>query len=102
MPTKVILKTSDDPDKKYMVTFERETGRSKTIHFGQRGADDYTKTKDSAQRKRYLDRHKKEDWSSKNVESAAWWSRWFLWEKPSKTEAKTLVKSKLPAGYVMS
>ena len=30
---------------------------------------------------------REEDWSRSNVESAAWMSRYILWEKPSLTKA---------------
>ncbi len=74
----VVIKKSDKAGKKLMATFTRENGRKKTIHFGSAGMDDYTITKDKAQRKRYLDRHRKnENWS--NPESAGALSRWILW-----------------------
>jgi len=74
----VVIKKSDKAGKKLMATFTRENGRKKTIHFGSAGKDDYTITKDKAQRKRYLDRHRKnENWS--NPESAGALSRWILW-----------------------
>ena len=61
-----------------MATFTRDNGRTKTTHFGSAGMDDYTKTKDKAQRKRYLDRHRKnENWN--NYESAGSLSRYILW-----------------------
>ena len=74
----VVIKKSDKAGKKLMATFTRENGRKKTIHFGSAGMDDYTITKDKAQRKRYLDRHRKnENWN--NPESAGALSRWILW-----------------------
>ena len=61
-----------------MAVFTRDNGRTKTTHFGSAGMDDYTKTKDKAQRKRYLDRHRKnENWN--NYESAGSLSRYILW-----------------------
>ena len=50
---------SDKPDKKLMATFETD-GRTKTTHFGSKGMDDYTLTKDKEQRDRYRQRHKKD------------------------------------------
>ena len=74
----VVIKKSDKAGKKLQAVFTRENGRKKTIHFGSAGMDDYTITKDKAQRKRYLDRHRKnENWS--NPESAGALSRWILW-----------------------
>ena len=51
---------SSKPDKKYMAVFEHENGRQKTTHFGAAGMDDFLKTGDVEQRKRYRDRHKKD------------------------------------------
>ena len=65
-----------------MAVFTRDNGngtkRTKTTYFGSAGMDDYTKTKDKEQRKRYLDRHRKnENWN--NYESAGSLSRYILW-----------------------
>ena len=74
----VVIKKSDKAGKKLMATFTRDNGRTKSVHFGSAGMDDYTITKDKAQRKRYLDRHRKnENWN--NPESAGALSRWILW-----------------------
>jgi len=52
---------STRPEKKLMAIFLNEqTGRKKTVHFGQASADDYTLTKDKEQRKRYRARHAKD------------------------------------------
>lgn len=51
---------SDKPEKKLMAVFETDSGRTKTVHFGARGMDDYTITKDKEQRERYRTRHKKD------------------------------------------
>lgn len=68
---------SSSAGKKMMAVFE-DNGRTKTIHFGQAGADDYTKTKDKAQRDRYLTRHRaREDWDDPT--SAGALARWILW-----------------------
>ena len=96
----VKLQRSSKPGKKYMVTFVKESGRDKTIHFGAAGMSDYTKHKDAARKQRYIDRHKdNEDWSASGVESAGWWSRWLLWSEPSMTAAKAVVRRKLPSNY---
>ena len=74
----VVIKKSDKAGKKLMAVFTRDNGRTKSTHFGSAGMDDYTKTKDKSQRKRYLDRHRKnENWN--NPESAGALSRWILW-----------------------
>jgi len=74
----VVIKKSDKAGKKLVAIFTRDNGRTKKTYFGQAGAPDFTITKDKAQRKRYLDRHRKnENWS--NPESAGALSRWILW-----------------------
>ncbi len=57
---KVVISKSDKPGKKLKAVFTRDNNRTKTVHFGQAGADDYTITKDKDQRKRYRARHKKD------------------------------------------
>jgi hypothetical protein len=58
----------------------------KHTDFGSKGMDDYTITKDKAQRERYLNRHKKnENWS--NPRSAGALSRYILWGEHSSVDA---------------
>ena len=102
MSVKVKLSRSSKTGKKWQVTFEREGGRSKTVHFGQAGAADYTTHKDPERKRRYIDRHKdREDWGPSGVETAGWWSRWLLWSEPSLSAAKGVVRRKLPSNYSM-
>jgi hypothetical protein len=69
---------SNKPEKKMMAVFESDSGRTKTIHFGARGMDDFTITKDVDQMERYLKRHRSsENWSK--ADSAGALSRWVLW-----------------------
>ena len=69
---------SNKPEKKMMAVFESDSGRTKTIHFGSRGMDDFTITKDVDQMERYLKRHRSsENWSK--ADSAGALSRWVLW-----------------------
>jgi hypothetical protein len=80
---KVVIKPSTKSNKKLMAVFTRDNGRTKTTHFGAAGMDDFTKTKNEEQKKRYLDRHRKnENWN--NYESAGALSRWILWNKTSR------------------
>jgi hypothetical protein len=75
---------SDKAGKKMMAVFEQDSGRTKTVHFGASGMDDFTKTKDEEQKKRYLDRHRKnENWNDPQSPGAL--SRWILWNKPTKS-----------------
>lgn len=69
---------SDKPEKKMMAVFQSDSGRTKTIHFGAKGMDDYTITKDKEQMERYLNRHRSsENWSK--ADSAGALSRYVLW-----------------------
>jgi hypothetical protein len=69
---------STKPDKKMMAVFENENGRTKTIHFGSRGMDDFTLTKDKEQRERYIARHSaNEDFNKPDTAGSL--SRWILW-----------------------
>ncbi len=82
-PISVKISKSTKPEKKLMAVFQLDNGRSRTTHFGARGMDDYTKTKNKEQRKRYLDRHRRrENWASPMTAGAL--SRWILWNKESR------------------
>jgi hypothetical protein len=74
---------STKSQKKMMAVFENtSTGRTKTTHFGANGASDFTLHKDEDRKKRYLDRHRKnENWN--DPVTAGSLSRWILWNKKS-------------------
>lgn len=76
------LKVSTRKDKKYMAIFDDGT----KTHFGAKGMDDFTITKDEDQKQRYLNRHRKnENWN--DFKSAGALSRWILWNKPTIKES---------------
>tara|TARA_R100000935_G_C2817556_1_gene158045 strand:+ start:296 stop:595 length:300 start_codon:yes stop_codon:yes gene_type:complete len=86
MPIKVVIKKSTNPKKKLMAVFYKHAGgpKIKTTHFGSAGMDDFTKTRDEAQKKRYISRHRKrENWQ--DYMSAGALSRWILWDKPTRS-----------------
>ena len=88
MPIKLVIKKSTRPGKKLQATFFKHVGgkKLKTIHFGSAGSDDFTKTRDTAQKKRYLDRHRaRENWRDPMTAGAL--SRWILWNKPTRAES---------------
>lgn len=86
---KVEITKSDNPKKKYKIVLTYDDGKTKTIHIGQAGADDFTKTGDEEAKKRYISRHKKrEDWTSSGIKTAGFWSRWLLWNKKTLKESK--------------
>jgi hypothetical protein len=75
---KMVVKKSDRPDKKLMAIFTKDNGRTKTTHFGAKGMDDYTITKNKEQRKRYRERHKK-DLKTGDYTRAGFLSYYILW-----------------------
>tara|TARA_R110000868_G_scaffold407937_1_gene689946 strand:- start:321 stop:614 length:294 start_codon:yes stop_codon:yes gene_type:complete len=90
----ISLKPATDGKKKYMVKLKNKaTGREKTIKFGAKGMDDFTKTKDVAQKERYIQRHQKnESWT--NPATAGFWSKNLLWNKPTVSASLADIKKK--------
>jgi len=79
---KVVIKKSTQPKKKYMAVFTENGKKVKTTHFGSAGMSDFTKNKDEERKKRYLDRHRKnENWN--DYKSAGSLARYILWNKPT-------------------
>jgi hypothetical protein len=85
----VIFKKSNRKDKKFMVII-----RDKIIHFGAKGYSDYTIHKDKERKKQYILRHKvRENWTKTGINTAGFWSKWILWNKPTiKESVKDLQK----------
>ena len=79
----IVIQRSHNPKKKY----DAIINGNKTISFGAVGYEDDITHKDEKRRQNYINRHSNEDWSRTNLESAAWMSRYILWEKPSLREA---------------
>ena len=70
---------NDDKHKYYIIT---SSGRK--IYFGAKGYSDYTIHKDPERKQRYIERHKeKENWTKSGINTAGFWSRWLLWNKPT-------------------
>ena len=90
-PISVVIKKSTKPEKKLMAVFSLDNGRTKKIYFGSAGMDDYTKTRDKAQKERYIKRHRRrENWNKPM--SAGALSRWILWDKESRAASITSYK----------
>ena len=69
-------------NKKWDAIFLKDNGKEKSVSFGQKGADDFTKTNDIPQRRRYRNRHKKD--LETNDPTRAGHLAWFLlWNKPT-------------------
>ena len=76
----VKITKSDNKDKKLKATFYEDDRKIKTVHFGAKGMSDYTIHKDDDRKKRYLDRHRKnENW--KDPMTAGSLSKNILWNK---------------------
>ncbi len=76
---------STKPEKKLMAVFETDSKRTKTVHFGSSGAQDYTITKDKEQKERYLKRHSaNENWQKPDTAGSL--SRWVLWSATTREE----------------
>ena len=74
----IVISPSDKKDKK----FEARIDGKKSIHFGAKGASDFTIHKDPERKQRYLQRHSKnEDWN--NPLTAAFYATNILWNKPT-------------------
>ena len=80
---------NDGKHKYYIIT---ESGRK--VYFGATGYSDFTIHKDEARKERYIERHKKnENWSKSGLDTPGFWSKWYLWSKPTKKEAYNYIKS---------
>ena len=76
----IYISESTRPDKKWMAKAEGH----RTVHFGQRGASDYTLHHDEARRQAYIARHgSREDWGRAGIMTPGWLSRHLLGEKRS-------------------
>tara|TARA_R110001606_G_scaffold30617_3_gene94589 strand:+ start:88 stop:414 length:327 start_codon:yes stop_codon:yes gene_type:complete len=90
--------------KKYKaVVFNTETQRENTITFGAKGYGDYPQYVkelgvEEANKKKsaYIARHSKagEDWTASGVDTAGFWSKHLLWNKPTITASLREIKSK--------
>jgi len=72
------IKPSSQADKKLMAIFTEDGKKRLTTHFGQRGADDYTITKDKTQRDKYRARHRK-DLDTRDPTRAGHLAWYILW-----------------------
>lgn len=74
-------------NKKYKVTVVKPDGSKKTVQFGAVGYKDFTlhpKNVRDDKKDRYLKSHKsRENWGKSGIQTAGFWSRWLLWNKPT-------------------
>ena len=80
----VITKSKNSSKKKY----DARIDGTKTVSFGEKGASDFTKHKNTYRKERYIDRHKKnEDWNKSGAKAAGFYSKHVLWNKPTLKES---------------
>lgn len=78
------LHNSTRSGKKFMVI----TPSGKVVHFGAKGYSDFTKHKNEERKQRYISRHQKnEKWTRTGLDTAGFWARWLLWNKPTIIES---------------
>ena len=95
MVIEIIIRPSDRKDKKYMAIIDDK----KRVHFGSKGASDYTINKDDERKERYIKRHQKnEDWN--NFNTAGFWSKNILWNRPTITESIRDINNKFTHLFV--
>ena len=84
---------SNKPDKKYFII----TKDNKKVYFGAAGMSDFPHHKDEERKQRYINRHKaneKQFWNKSGIDTASFWSRFLLWNKPTKNESYKYIKNK--------
>ena len=71
------------------------TASGKKVLFGALGYEDYTIHKDPIRKARYIARHKnKENWTKSGINTAGFWSRWLLWNKPTLQSSYNDIKNR--------
>jgi len=76
----VKIEPSSRSEKKYQAIFE-EDGRTRKVHFGAKGYDDFTLTNDITQRDLYRKRHQKD--LKGDPTKPGYLSYYILWNKPT-------------------
>ena len=82
----VSITKSDRPGKKWKAIFQQDNGRTKTTHFGDSSALDYTQHHDKERRERYRTRHKK-DLETGDPTRAGFLSYYVLWGDSTSLDA---------------
>ena len=79
----VKIEKSTSKTKKFKATFyDKDKKKIRSIQFGAKGYSDYTIHKDDERKKRYINRHKKnENWN--DPMTAGTLSKYILWNKPT-------------------
>ena len=91
---KLVKLPSTDKKKFKVILKNNETNRENTIKFGASGYEHYTSDHlDETRKKAYISRHKtREDWTKSGVNTAGFWSWFFLWRFKTYKEALNYIK----------
>jgi hypothetical protein len=82
---------SDKPNKKFYII----TSKNKKVYVGQATASDFTIHKNEVRKLRYITRHQKnENWTKTGIDTAGFWSRWYLWNKSTLDESYKDIKKR--------
>lgn len=76
----ISITPSPKADKKYVAKFKTEQGRTKSVHFGAAGYDDFIKSKNEVKKAAYIARHRVNE-NFQDPTTAGALSRWVLWNK---------------------
>lgn len=82
---------NDGKHKYYIIT-----SNNKKVYFGAYGMSDYTIHKDAERKLRYIKRHSgmNENWGKSGIDTAGFWSRWYLWNLPTKKASYNDIKKR--------
>jgi len=71
------------------------TSSGRKVYLGAKGYEDFTIHKDEERKQRYINRHKaKENWGKSGIDTAGFWSRFLLWNKPTIRESYENIKKR--------
>ena len=80
------LRKSHRPEKKYDAVIETDSGRTRTISFGDSSMSDYTQHRDLKRLKNYTARHSARE-NFRDPTTAGFWAKNILWNKPTIAES---------------
>ena len=64
------------------------TSSGHKVYFGAKNYQDFTIHKDEERKQRYIKRHQaRENWGKSGIDTAGFWSRFLLWNKPTIRES---------------
>lgn len=92
----VSIQLSSRKNKRFQaIIYDNRDKIIKRVHFGSPNPTygTFIDHQDEQRKEAYIKRHApNEDWTKKGIETAGFWSRWFLWSKPNIKEALREVK----------